>query len=181
MLVWSKLAGIHALVVCRSLRPVVTADAVGGDVGVIKVGRDPRVGRMTVVAVVAAGNVGRVLAGGRIAVMAGEAGTNDLRVIDHVGRHERHVVVAVLANIGGIDMRRVLARSLRPVVTADAVVGDVGVIKVGGDPCVGRMAVVAVVAAGNVGRGLAGGGVAVMAGEAGANDLCMVNDEYRIP
>ena len=165
----------------RRIGAVMAADAVGGDVGVVEVGRDPRVGRMTVVAVVAAGNVGRVLACGRVAVMAGEAGANDLRVIDHVGRHKRHVVVAVLADIGGIDMRRVLARSLRPVVTADAVGGDVGVIKVGRDPRVGRVAVVAVVAARNMASILTQGNGSVVTAETGANDLCMVNDEYRIP
>ena len=89
---------------------------------------------MAVVAVVAAGNVGRVLACGGVAVMAGETGAKDLRVIDHVGRHKRHVVVAVLADIGGIDMRRMLARRIGAVMAADAVGGDVGVVKVGRDP-----------------------------------------------
>ena len=111
--------------------------------------------------------------------MAGETGANDLRVIDHVGRHKRHVVVAVLADIGGIDMRRMLARRIGAVMAADAVGGDVGVIEVGRDPRVGRVAVVAVVAARNVGRVLARGGGAVMAGEAGANDLRVIDQVGR--
>ena len=75
--------------------------------------------------------------------------------------------MAVLANVSRQDMCRVLTRSLRPVVTADAVVGDIGEVECCGRPGDRRVAVIAVVAAGKVGRVLAFGGVAVMAGEAG--------------
>jgi len=154
---------------------IVAADAVIGDVRVVKGRRCPGDGGVAIVAVVAAGNVGRVLACRGIAVVAGEAGADDLGVIDHVGRREGHVVVAVLANIRRINMRRMLARSLRAIVTADAVVGDVRVVEVGRDPGIGRVAVVAVVAAGNVSGVLACRGVAVVAGEAGANDLGVID------
>jgi hypothetical protein len=120
------------------------ADAVVGDVGVIEVGRDPSTGRVAVVAVIATDKVGRVLARGGGAVMAGETGANDLGVIDQVGRYKGHVVVAVLADIGRIDMGRMLARRIGAVMAADAVVGDVGVIEVGRDRWVGCLPVAVV-------------------------------------
>ena len=166
-------------VLARSLRPVVTADAVVGDVGVIEVGRDPRIGCVAVVAVVAARYMSGVLACGGGAVMAGETGANNLRVIDHVGRHKRHVVVAVLADIGGIDMRWMFARRIGAVMAADAVGGDVGVIEVGRGPRTGCVAVVAVIATNKVGRMLARGGGAVMAGETGANNLRVIDHVGR--
>ena len=162
-------------VLARSLRPVVTADAVVGDIRVVEGCRRPGDGGVAVIAIVAAGKVGRVLAFGRVAIMAGEAGANDLRVIDHVGRRKRYDVVAILTSIGGIDMRWILARRIGAVMAADAVVSDIGVIKVGRDPPAGCMAVVAVIATGNVGRVLAFGNIAIMAGEAGANDLRMID------
>jgi len=162
-------------VLTRCLRPIVTADAVVGDIGVVEGCRRPGDRCVAVIAVIAAGKVGRVLAFGDVAIMAGEAGANNLGVIDHVGRRKGHVVVAVLADIGRIDMRWILARCIGAVMAADAVVGEIGVIEVGRDPPVGCMAVVAVITAGDMGRVLAFGDVAIMAGEAGANNLGVID------
>jgi hypothetical protein len=67
--------------------------------------------------------------------------------------------VTVLADVRRQDVRRGLTRSLCAVVTADAVVGDVGVIEVGRDPSIGRVAVVAVIAARYMSGVLARGGI----------------------
>ena len=64
---------------------------------------------MAVVAVVAARNVGRMLAGRRGAVVARAAGSKNLRVIDHIRRREHVRIVAILANISCLDMCRALA------------------------------------------------------------------------
>ena len=88
---------------------VMTIDAVARDIGVIEIRRNPRRGRMAIIAVVAARNVRQVFAGCRCAVMAGHAGPDNMRVIHCVGWRPELVVVAVLANVACIDMRWVFA------------------------------------------------------------------------
>ena len=158
---------------------VMAADAVIGDVGVIEDRRYPGVGRMAIITVVTTGDVRRVLALGRVAIVAREAGADDLCVINHVCRRKRHVVVAVLTNVGGINVSRMLAGGIGAVMAADAVSGDVGVIEVGRYPGVGRMAIITVVATGDVRRILALGRVAIVAREAGADDLRVIDHVRR--
>lgn len=55
--------------------------AVVGEFGMIEIGRQPTVGRMAVIAIIATRNVRRVFSAGYRAVMAGRASTNHLRVI----------------------------------------------------------------------------------------------------
>ena len=129
---------------------VVAADAVARDIHVIEIRRDPGDGCMAVVAVVAARDVRRVLARGGIAVVTGEAGPEDLRVVDRVSWRKCHVVVAVLAYIARIDVRGVLTRGLRAIMTIDTVARDVGVIKIGWSPRDRGVAIVTGVAAQNV-------------------------------
>ena len=166
-------------VLAGRVRAVVAADAVVGDVHMVKVRRNPGVSRVAVITVVATRKVRRVLAFGRHAVVAGEARANDLRVIDQVGWRERHVVVAVLAYVRRIDMDGVLTGCVRAVVAADAVVGDVHMVKVRRRPGVSRVAVITVVATGKVRRVLAFCRHAIVAGEAGANHLRMVDHVGR--
>jgi len=111
---------------------VVATDTAVGDVRMVEVRRDPGVRRMAVITVVAACNVCRVLANCRIAVMAGETGPDHLGVIHHIGGCERHYVVTVFTNIGGVKMCGVLPGRLGPVMAAKATAGDAGVIEVGG-------------------------------------------------
>ena len=73
-------------VLARRIGAVVAADAIARDIDVIEVRRNPRNRCMTVIAVVAARDVRRVLARGGVAVVTGEAGPEDLRVVNHVGR-----------------------------------------------------------------------------------------------
>ena len=102
-------------------------------------------------------------------------------MIDHVGGYKRHDVVAVFADHGGVDVCRILPDGLDAVMTAGAVPGDAGVIEIGGRPGGRRVAVVAIVTARNMASVLAQGNGSVVTAETGASDLCMVNDEYRIP
>jgi len=71
--------------------------------------------------------------------------------------------VAVLADIAGLNMGLALAGCLDTVVAAEAVATDVYVIKIGGQPGRGRVAVIAGIAAGDVVRVFAGCGEAVVA------------------
>ena len=71
--------------------------------------------------------------------------------------------VAVLADIGCLNMCRVLARCVRAVMTADAIAGDIDVIKVRWQPANGAVAVIAGIAAGDMRRVLADGSDAVVA------------------
>ena len=150
-------------VLARCVGTVVTAEAVIRNIDVIEVGRDPRGRRVAVVAIVTARDVSRVLAGGHRAVMAGEASSDDLRVINHIRRRPCHVVVAVLADVGRIDVRWMLARRRDAVVARDAGVRDRCVIKIGRYPGHRGVAIVAIVTGGNVVRVLASCGRTVMA------------------
>ena len=90
----------------------------------------PAITCMTVIAGVATGDMCRGLADGSDTVMAGDTGSNYLRVIDgqrrckHIGR------VAVLADIRCLNVCRIFAGCVRTVMTADAVTGDVDVIEI---------------------------------------------------
>lgn len=87
-----------------------------------------------------------MLAGRHRAVVTGTACSKDLRVIDRCGRLESGRAVAVLAYIGGLNVRRTLASRRGTVVAAHAVSGNAGVIKYSGQPRAHSMAVVALVA-----------------------------------
>ena len=143
--------------------PVVAAGAVPRDVYMIEVGGNPGDRRVAVVTGVAALDMRRVLARCDRAVVARAAGADDLRVIDNVGRRPDHIVMAVLAEIARIDVSGALARRLYTVMAARAVVDDIGMIEVGRYPCVGCVAVVAIIAAADVRWVLAGSNSTVVA------------------
>jgi len=105
---------------------------------------------MAVVTVVTAGNVRLIFPQCDVVVVARYTGANDLRMIDKIRRRPHYVVMAVLADIAGQDVVKGLAACVRPVVTTDAVTGDIRMIKSCRGPCVCRVAVITVVAAGNV-------------------------------
>ena len=163
------------------LRIVVTANAVIGDASVIECRRNPRIRRMTIVTGITARKMRRVFTGCRCTVVAGEAGTDDLRVIDGVRRCKGDGVMAIDAHISGIDMCQVLAGGIGAIVAADAIIRDVGVIKIGRTPRRSRMAIVTGVAAGKMRRVLAGCDHAIVAGEAGADNLRVVYVIHRRP
>ena len=151
MAVFANVAGpdvVEGLAGC--VCAVVTAEAVAGNVCMIEGRRQPRYRCMAVVTIITAGNVRLTLAQRDRIVVTGYAGTYDLRMIDAIRRRPEDVIVAVLADITGQDMVEGLAGRFRAIVTTDAIARDIGMIKIRRDPRVGGMAVVTVVAAGNV-------------------------------
>ena len=155
--------------------------AVVGEFSVIEIGRQPTVGRMAIIAIIATRNVRRVFSAGYRAVMAGRASTNHLRVIHQIGGSEERRIVAVFANIGGRNMIEILTDRLSAIVTAKAVARNVGVIEIcrhPGDRC---MTVVAIVTTGNVCRVFSCSDGAVMARHASTDHLRVVNSHRRLP
>ena len=113
--------------------------------------------------------------------MTGTAGTQDLGVIDKCGRLPKRCAMAIFADIGGLDMRRVLADGFHAVVTAKTVADDVGMVKNGGSPEGRLMAIVALFTTGDVRRVLAGGNDTVVTGAAIAGDRRMIHIGDRTP
>ena len=85
-------------------------------------------------------------------------------MVNRIDWREQNTVVAFLANIGGLDMRRVLADCFGTVVAAYAITGNVDVIKICRDPAIGRMTIIAGVPAGNMCRMFARGDSTVVTG-----------------
>ena len=71
-------------------------------------------------------------------------------------------IVAILANVGRLDMRRALASRIRAVMATGAVVHNIDMVKIGRQPGDRRVAVVTIIAAGDMCRVLAGGRDTVM-------------------
>ena len=86
---------------------------------------------MAVITGITTGDMRCVLANGGDAIMAGATSANDLGVINRVRWNPKRIVVAVLANIGGLYVGRGLASGSGAVVTAAAVTHDTGVIEGG--------------------------------------------------
>lgn len=89
---------------------------------------------MAVITGFAACNVGGVFPRRSSAVVAGSTFTDDLCVVDCVRRHKAVRVVTVLAHNCCLDVSGVLAGGIGSVVTAAAVVDDVGVIEISWQP-----------------------------------------------
>ena len=109
-----------------------TTDAVTRDVDMVEVGRQPARGRMAILAVVAAADVCRILAGRNLAIMTGAAGTDDLRVVNGIDRVPDIGIVAVLAKVRRLDMRCTLAGGFDAVVATEAITGDADVVEIRG-------------------------------------------------
>ena len=87
---------------------------------------------MTVVAGIAAGNMRRMLAGGNHTIVTGAAGSDYLGVIDGGRRYPDRRAMAILADIGRLNVRQVFTSRLGAVMTADAVAKNIYVIKIRG-------------------------------------------------
>ena len=85
---------------------------------------------MTVVAIVAAGDVCRVFAGCDDAIVTGAAGTQNLCVVYRVSGHPGVRVMAVFANIRRLNVSGIFAGGFRTVVAAKAVAGNANVIEI---------------------------------------------------
>ena len=86
--------------------------------------------------------------------------------------------MAVLADIRRLNMVRVLTDSLCTIVTTDTVTRDVQVIEVCRQPANRAVAVVTGIAAGDMRRVLANGNGAIVAGDASANYLGVIDGQY---
>ncbi len=165
-------------VLARRIGAVVAAETIIDDIDMVKVRRGPRDSCMTVVAVVAARNMGRMLTGCDYAVMARTAGADDLRVINGEDGLPDVGAMAVLANVARLDVRLVLAGRIDTVMTFGAIAREVQVIEIGRQPGDRRVAVVAVVAARDVRRMFTRCGEAVVTGTARAEHLRVIDCEY---
>ncbi len=134
---------------------------------------------MTVVASIAAGDVRWVLANRSKAVVAGGARADDLCVIN--GHHRRKYIggMAVFADIGCIYVPDILASRLGAIVAAYAVAHDIQVVEIRRNPAKRAVTVIAGITTGDMSLVLAGCSSPVVAGAAGADDLCVINGHCR--
>jgi len=118
------------LVLAGRVRAVMTGETIPRDIRMIEGRRKPASRRVAIVAGIPAGHVVRCLASGNNAVMTVAADAVYLGVIN--GKHGRKYVggVAVLADIARRYVLRILAGSLRAVMAAYTVTGDIQVIEV---------------------------------------------------
>ena len=154
---------------------VVTANAIAGDIRVIKIRRQPRHGGVAVIAVVPAGNMHWVLACRDGAVMTGCASTDNLRVIDYHNRLKERCTVAIFTDVAGQYVILIFPSRVRTIVTTNTIARVIRMIEGCWYPAVGRMAGIAVVTARDMGRVFANRDRIVVTGRAGADHLCVIH------
>jgi hypothetical protein len=121
-------------VLASRVHAIVAVDTISGDVQVIEIRWQPSGGGMAVVTGISAVQMVEVFSTRGDAIVAGAAGADDLHVIDNVCGRECTGVVAVFANNGGLNVRRVLARRGCAIVTARTVVENVCVVEIRWQP-----------------------------------------------
>jgi len=162
--VLADVAGLNvSQILACGIRAIVAARTILANARMTEVCGQPGDCRMAVITIIATRQVCEILAERCDAVMTRAASAKYLRVIDSNYRRPYVRVVAIFTNIAAQDMCGALAGCFRAVVAADAIAGDIHVIEVGRQPANGRMAVVAIVAASDVGRVLASRRGTVMA------------------
>jgi len=109
---------------------VMTADAVINNVCVIEIGRQPRDSCVTVITIIAAGDMRWVFANGYHTVMTRATSSNNLSVVNRKCRNPGVRCMAIFADNTGKNMVGVLARCIRTVVAARTIACDIDVIKV---------------------------------------------------
>ncbi len=119
----------------------------------------------------------RVLAGRRCAVVAIAAVVDDGVVVEVCGQ-PRNSRMTIFTDVVAIDVRRMFAGCIRAVVATGAIPHNSDVIERCRKPTDRGVAIVAIVAAVNMTDIFAVGNNTVMAGTAGANDLCVVNNNF---
>ncbi len=154
---------------------VVAANAIAGDIRMIKIRRQPRHGRVAIIAVVAAGNMRWMLACRDGAVMTGCASTDDLRVIDYHNRLKERCTVAIFTDVAGQYVILILPNRVRTIVTTNTIARVIRMIEGCWYPGVGRMAGIAVVAARDMSRVFANRDRIIVTGRAGTDHLCVIH------
>lgn len=165
----------------RRLDAVMAVDAGARNADVIKVRWQPARRRVAVVAVVAAVDMTDVLALCGYAIVTIPAEAENLEVINGIGRRPGVRAVAVLADLRRLQVIEWLAFGFGAVVARHAVVDDVRVIEIGGQPARRCMAVVAAVAAVNMVGIFAHCCQAVVTGAAQPEDLQVIDGKCRYP
>jgi len=141
---------------------VMTAGAVTGNPNVVEVRWQPAGCRMTVVALIAAGNVGRVLSSCCNTVMTRAAGAKYLSVVNGEDWLKTDSAVAVFANVRCRDVDRASSSRRYAVVTGNAVADNANMVEQSRQPTGNGVAVVALVARRNVSQCLACRGDAIV-------------------
>ena len=113
---------------CRNA--VVAAATVADDSEVIKIRRHPCSGGVTIVAVVAAGHMCWMFSSSHNAIVTGATSADHARMINSGWWYPGDNTMAILANIGRLNMRGILAGRIGTVVTIRAIAGDVDVVEV---------------------------------------------------
>ena len=139
--------------------------------GVPKVRRCPGIRVVANIAFLVRQEMSCVLSDGGYAVVAGRAGTENLRMIHCYYGRPCCRAVTILANIRREYVRDVLTGCIRAVVATRAVANDACVIECGWGPGNRRMTVVAVVTARNMRRVFASCGDAIMTAAAASLHL----------
>jgi len=163
------------IVAVRAIEIRAMIERLVGQPRVTEIGRRPTIRGMALTAIHGSIEVALVLAGGIRAVVAGCTGAQHLVVVYGSHRRPDDRCVARLADVGRLYVRRALARGVCAVVTTETIVDDVGVVKGRGRPGDRRMAVIAVIAAGYVGRVFTGCRDPIVTGAASTDNLRMVD------
>lgn len=107
-----------------------TANTVVNDVGVVKISRRPGDCCVAVVAIIATRDMCGMFAGGRDAIVAGTTRSDDLGVIHGECRNPGIRRMAILANIGGLNVRCIFTGRIGTIVATKTVTRNVYVVKV---------------------------------------------------
>ncbi len=136
---------------------------------------------MTILAIVAAADVGRMLASCDRAVVTTGTRAKYLRVINGIRGGKDIRRMTVFTDFRRNDVSRVLTRGVDTIVAANAVAGDIDMVKIGWQPGDGRVTIVTIVAAGYVRRVFTGRCIAVMTGSTATEHLCVIDHCCWIP
>lgn len=125
---------------------------------------------MTVITIVATGNVRSVLSSCRDAIVTGATGAEHLRVVDGHYWLKRYGAMAVLANVCCLHVGGTLADGAGAIVATDAVRNDICVVEDGWQPGRHIVAVIALVPGRYVTRRFPGRLKAVVTADAASRD-----------
>jgi hypothetical protein len=131
MAVFADICGLYVgRVLARRVCAIVTAGAIARDVHVIEIRRQPADCGMTVVTIIAAGYVGRMLASRDHTVMAGTTSPYHLGVVDGKSGSPQVRRVAVFADIACLNMGERFASRFNAVMATDTISCDVHMIEI---------------------------------------------------
>ena len=128
------LADIRRLNMRRALAcgipAIMATEAIVHDGCMIEICRRPGDRRVTVIAVISTGDVCRMLSNRYHTIVTRTAGAKNLSVIDRKHGREHIGGMAVLANVGCLNVCEILAHGIGTVVAVDAIASDIHVIEI---------------------------------------------------